>query len=236
MISIIFDVDDTLYDQMIPFRSACRQVYGEKASLLAEQIYRAFHTRGNEVFEASQRGEMSMTDMRVYRISKAMEDCKMMSSRQEALDFQACYAENQKKIFLPEMIKDCLDICKKAGVAMGVMTNGPSAHQRRKLESLGLSNWIPEQNMFISEEVGFAKPKLGFFQAVENAMGLEKSESYMIGDSYINDIAGAMQMGWNTIWLNRRSMIVDKLAGEPDYVVENEAQLKELLQKIVCCA
>ncbi len=234
MISIIFDVDDTLYDQMIPFRTACRQVYGKEAAQIAEQIYKAFHMRSNEVFDASQRGDISMTDMRVYRISKAMEDCKMTSSRQKALDFQACYAENQKRIYLSETIKECLDLCKAAGVSMGILTNGPSVHQRKKIDTLKLNEWIPKQNVFVSEEIGCSKPESGIFQAVEYAMKLEKEFTYMIGDSYINDIGGAMQMGWKTIWMNRRGLISKEELKMPDYTIKDEAELKRVIQELVC--
>ena len=35
-------------------------------------------------------------------------------------------------------------------------------------------------------------------------MGLEKAEIWFVGDSYALDVKGAVNAGWNAVWMNRR--------------------------------
>ena len=73
-LAILFDVDDTLYDMTQPFEKAYRDVFYDKYPQLDwKPVYVASRKHSDEVFEASQRGEISMDDMYVYRWSKAMD-------------------------------------------------------------------------------------------------------------------------------------------------------------------
>ena len=61
---------------------------------------------------------------------------------------------------------------------------------------------------------GARKPELAFFLALEQKLGVPRSELVMVGDSYTFDILGATGAGWRSIWFNPRCEVVPALAPE----------------------
>jgi putative hydrolase of the HAD superfamily len=59
------------------------------------------------------------------------------------------------------------------------------------------------QAVFISAEIGFLKPDVRFFRAVERRLNLLPSEIALVGDDEIADFCGARQAGWRAIRLDR---------------------------------
>lgn len=233
MISIIFDVDDTLYDQIMPFREAVIQVFGSRYEECTEELYAAFRRHSDELFEASQSGKIGIEDMRVCRITGAAQDCGFAISRERALLFQETYGLNQGKIRISDTIMETLDFCQKRGMMMGILTNGPSAHQRNKIKILRTDRWIPWESVYVSADIGVSKPDIAAFRYVEEHMGTDGGTVYMVGDSYRNDIAGAIQAGWKSIWLNHRKNQLGEGQAKPDYMVKSEKELQEVIQKIL---
>ena len=73
--------------------------------------------------------------------------------------------------------------------------------QRPRLERSAIRPFI--EKIFISEEIGVAKPAAGFFEAVFQEIGNPpKSEVLIIGDSLTSDIQGGIDYGIDTCWFN----------------------------------
>lgn len=228
MITFIFDIDDTLYDQMTPFSEAYFSVFGErKYGIDVTKLFVQSRKHSDEVYEQSLHGEMSMKDMQVYRIQKAFEDFEIPISEDEAWSFQKIYAKNQKEIRLPETIKMMLDEC--VGKArLGIVTNGPAEHQMEKASALELTKWIPREFIVVSGAVGVAKPEAGIFEVALQKIQPDQ-DVYYIGDSFGNDVLGAKQAGLKTIWMNRRDHVIPEGEAAPDYMVGTEEELRQLL-------
>ena len=227
MIAIIFDVDDTLYDQIIPFQNACQTILRRNLEN-AEEMYRAFSYWGNFYYPDYQTGKLPLDEYRIIRFSKAMEVCGVSVTRQQAIDFQKQYLENQSRLCLSQKMCEILDACRDARIWLGIMTNGPTHHQTAKIDVLGLKHWIPKEHIFISEAVGYTKPDREIFAAAESQMGQDVQSIYMVGDSYEKDVMGAMQAGWNTIWMNHRHHPLPDGAEEPDDTAYSEAELQKI--------
>jgi putative hydrolase of the HAD superfamily len=69
------------------------------------------------------------------------------------------------------------------------------------LTRLGLAALTP--NRFLSSELGFMKPEPQPFAAVQAQLGLFPGEIAMVGDSWRDDVKGALDAGWTAIWVNR---------------------------------
>lgn len=89
------------------------------------------------------------------------------------------------------------------GIRVGVLTNGPSGFQRRKLETSGLG---PELDaVAISEELGVAKPDRQAFERALALLGTSAEETAMVGDSLENDVLGALRAGLAAaVWMPGR--------------------------------
>jgi len=80
-----------------------------------------------------------------------------------------------------------------------LLTNGGTENQLRKIHQTGLNEFFPSNKIFISEALGCQKPNPTIFQIVQNQFPMH-SAFYMIGDHWENDILGALQCGWKTIY------------------------------------
>lgn len=90
-----------------------------------------------------------------------------------------------------------------AGYRLAVITNGPPGdHQRAKLRSAGLDRFFGEF-VFISCEVGVAKPDPRIFHHALNALGSRPEEALFVGDSLEHDAAGAVGAGLQGLWIHR---------------------------------
>ncbi len=61
------------------------------------------------------------------------------------------------------------------------------------------------QRIFVSSEIGWRKPALPFFRAIERQLKLRPEEILLVGDSIDNDYLAARQAGWQAVWLDRES-------------------------------
>ncbi|MBQ4216970.1 MAG: HAD-IA family hydrolase, partial [Clostridiales bacterium] len=127
-----------------------------------------------------------------------------------------------------DMIRTLDALASNPEIRLAVLTAGESEHQRHKVDMLGLDRWFNRKNVIVSGETGFSKPDVRLCRTVEEKLGLKPDELWMIGDSFKHDITGAMDSGWHTIWINRRSLPKpDRL---PDFEVTSDQELTSLLR------
>ena len=81
-----------------------------------------------------------------------------------------------------------------------IATNGGVKNQMNKLKKSGLLEIIDNKNIFISEKMKCKKPDKSFFNIIEKSF-TNTQNTVMIGDDPINDILGAKQNNWKTVWL-----------------------------------
>lgn len=225
MPAFIFDIDDTLYDRLTPFRLAYEEQYGAcRDENEMRVLFHAFIRRGNQVFEDAMAGQISMEEMYIFRFRQAAADFGQTVSRQEALDFQTAYQWQQNHIQLSPALEKLLALCREQGAFLGVITNGPSLHQRDKCRALGLSRWIGEEHILASGDIGINKPDPGIFREAMLRWQLDPETTWYAGDSYDRDIRGAAGAGWHTIWLDRSGKNEQKKP-PADFRVNSEEEL-----------
>jgi putative hydrolase of the HAD superfamily len=84
---------------------------------------------------------------------------------------------------------------------VAVVSNGSGAAQRMKLRRLGLDQLV--HGVFISGELGIAKPDPEIFQRALRWSGQAAADCLFVGDDPINDIAPAAALGLVTAWRTR---------------------------------
>ncbi|HWH69297.1 MAG TPA: HAD family hydrolase [Candidatus Sulfotelmatobacter sp.] len=80
-------------------------------------------------------------------------------------------------------------------VQLGIITNGGSDTQRRKFQAAGLEAVIPHGHLWISGEVGKAKPDPAIFLLASRTLGVAPETCLFIGDREQEDQAGATAAG-----------------------------------------
>lgn len=202
--AVLFDVDDTLYDQTVPFMEAYAQYFGENPPVPARTIYPVTRKYSDQIFSRAMAGGITMDELYIYRVKKAFEDFGVSFSDQEALAFQRLYAHRQDYIRMSPLLEEILEYC-SGKASLGIITNGPAGRQWDKVKSLQAERWIPHENIFVSADVGAEKPDRKIFDYAKQKMGLEDAEIWFVGDAYPLDVEGALNAGWNAVWMNRRN-------------------------------
>ena len=229
MIGLDFDVDDTLYEQIVPFENAYKSLFDIDIDM--EQFYLLSRYYSDVKFEASRNGEMTMDEYHIYRIQEAAKDLGVFLTDEQALNMQKEYKKNQQKLQISNITISILELAKENNVKLGIITNGPSEHQWSKVKALGVERWIDKENIIVSGDYSINKPDVKIFEIMQEKLKLPNDSLYYIGDSLENDIVGATNAGWKVIWINRykrkspENVNVYKIA-------ENNNKLFEIIEKI----
>ncbi|WP_175640207.1 HAD family hydrolase [Metabacillus schmidteae] len=230
MDTIIFDVDDTLYDQARSFHTTFRNMFeGPFTDEEIDQIYRVSRKYSEILFDQSEAGEITQFEWQTGRIIKACKDFNIPIDTEKAVEFHHLYVEEQQKIFLFDEVEQLLEALSKEGKQLAILTNGEEKHQAKKIEQLELTRWVPTENIFISGTHGHAKPKREIFEIIEEKLGLDKTKTVYIGDSFEKDVIGAKQVGWQAIWMNHRKRALPQNAAyKPDHEVYSAKELLDV--------
>jgi putative hydrolase of the HAD superfamily len=82
-----------------------------------------------------------------------------------------------------------------------LVTNGPTAIQRPKIELLELEPLFPV--IVVSEEVDAWKPDPRIFEIALERSGVAAGDAIYVGDSAEHDVPGAHAAGLRAVWVNR---------------------------------
>ena len=203
---VLFDLDDTLYDHSYHIRSAIDVLRNEHPFLqqhTSDQLTDLSHRLLEEVHSQLLRGEISVDDSRRIRWQKFLKEF----GQDHAFD-PVAFAESYRNAYYTservvpgtfELLEDL-----KNDYSIGIISNNLLDEQLEKMKRLGISDYI--DFFAISEEVGAAKPDRKIFDvAIERSKHLAE-ESVYIGDSWENDVIGALNAGIRPIWLNRNAI------------------------------
>lgn len=228
--NVIFDVDETLYNMTQPFERAFKEIWQDKYDIDMYELYTASRIHSDRVFDQVMAGTMTVDGAGVYRMQHAMRDFGFEITEEEALEFQHVYRKHQQHLDISKTMERILNLLKERGVSLAILTNGETNHQMEKIRGMGLERWLSDDRIFVSDAVGYFKPDVRTFRAVEDALHLNREETWYIGDSIENDIEGAGAAGWHAILLNRHHNDTSIIRHKPDYIVESEEELLDVLK------
>ena len=232
MDTIIFDVDDTLYDQAASFKKTCLKMFpGIFTEQDLDKLYIVSRKYSDSLFDRQVAGELTVREMHILRIQSACREFGMGISDMEALEFQQAYVAEQQKITLFEEVEEMLNLLKRRNKQLAVLTNGEEGHQSMKIRQLELEKWIPSDNIFISGAIGHAKPAVEPFRFIEENLQLDREKTVYIGDSFANDIVGAKSAGWHAVWMNHRGRALPDHRYLPDKEVHSASELLQLFSE-----
>jgi putative hydrolase of the HAD superfamily len=87
---------------------------------------------------------------------------------------------------------------KAAGAKLGLITNGPTIWQSRKIDSMGVAPLF--DTILISEREGVEKPDPQIFHRALERCGVSARDSMFVGDHPVVDIEGARNAGLIPVW------------------------------------
>lgn len=232
--AVFFDVDDTLYDHLTPFRKVVETIVRPKEGFPYEAAYHRLRYYSDILsLELGGAGSdeygSAVEDMRRRRFQLALQEFDIELSPEQAKSMQAAYIGCQYEIDMFEGARELLQRLADDGYIIGLITNGTQEHQMSKIAAMNLESIIPADRLFVSGDVGWDKPDHRIFAHVNERTGTSPEHSYYIGDSWRNDVIGALAAGWNVIWFNHRG-IAPESRHTPHYIAGSYKELAQILE------
>ncbi|MFA9559381.1 HAD family hydrolase [Evansella sp. AB-rgal1] len=210
---ICFDLDNTLFSHEQAFKraiEACYDLYlckewSVKSNVSFEYFFSVFKRNCDKYWGLYENKKLSKEEYRTIRFNETMKKLHLPCEDGAASMFHSYYDKSIDNFSEPfPSLFPLLDLLKKLKRNIAVLTNGKSTIQKNKINHLGVIPWIQRENIFISEDIGFAKPQVEIFKYAEERLNIKAAELLYIGDSWLHDVVGPMEAGWDSIFLNTR--------------------------------
>ena len=223
---LLWDIDGTILNFEKAEKRAIRTLF-EKFNLgeCTDEMLSHYIEINKKYWKLLECGEMEKERILVERFEEFFE--KEGIRTDVAAEFNKAY-----QLALGDTIAfndDALEIIKaqKKNYQIIIVTNGTAIAQKKKLERSGLDKIA--DNIFISEEVGYEKPSIHFFERVIAKAGIDDiSQAVIIGDSLTSDIQGGANAGIDTCWYNPKEEVNDTNL-KPTYIIKNLHELCEIV-------
>ncbi|MDU4697834.1 MAG: HAD family hydrolase [Paenibacillus sp.] len=207
--AVFFDVDDTLYDHLQPFRAALVETLSTGPDFPYEPAYHRMRYYSD--FLSAEAGGtpthgQELESMRTKRFVRSLGEFGLTLTTEQAATVQTAYLNRQFDIQPFPGAMELIGELQARGIVVGVITNGPPEHQWRKIRALGVDKLIPAELVFISGAVGLTKPDVRLFELIAGKLDKSPEQCCYIGDSWRNDVVGAAGAGWQVIWFNHRGV------------------------------
>lgn len=219
--TLLFDLDDTLLDFGKAEDNAITLLL-EKYNLPASEENKRLYSEINKSkWHALEKGEITRKELFASRFPD------YFSALGVEIDGAVANAEyisflGQGHFLLDGALETCRQLSDK--YTMYIITNGAKKAQEGRLGNSPLMQYF--DGVFISEEIGFDKPKKEYFDYVcAHISEKDKSKILVIGDSLSSDIAGAVGYGLDCCWVNRG----EEKPSDADYSVKKVADLLLIL-------
>lgn len=205
--TLIFDVDDTLYDVGTGF-TAHRNGEGATSFMVAklnfpdqptaqvvrDKYFEKYHSTAKALVVAEEEGQLPIQKEQGQQ--KNGEKKKIFSPKDlskwwtEKLNFSLLGGPNPN---LVSMLESC-------PLNLVAFSNGPRSYVLKVLKEIGLDKAFPPEKVFAVDDVlPLCKPEKGAFEKVMNAVGVkDASECIMVEDSMKN-IRVAKELGMGTV-------------------------------------
>lgn len=202
---LLFDADDTLFDFPRAEANALRWTL-EQCSLPFRPEFFAIYSRCNlQVWKEFERGEVTSLELRVKRFRLFFDETGMTG------DPEAVSPLYLRNLALgADLLPGAEEVIRalRGRFHLALVTNGLKEVQRPRLERSVLRDSF--ERVFISEEIGAAKPSRDYFEAVFRGIGNPPKESVLlIGDSLTSDMRGGLDYGIDTCWYNPSGKTTD---------------------------
>lgn len=203
--AVFFDMDDTLIERTTNVLALLQATYRGFADALAPieetDFIQTFGRKSQDMWYMMEDGVLPGDVARLYMIVNTLRALKADQSVAGAMlkDF------DDRIVNMTRLSGDTLvvmDTLREAGIKVGIVTNGFTTVQTRKIERLDLHNH--SDFVLISEEVRSFKPDRGIYDQAMSLAGVNAAQALFVGDNLDTDIAGAVGVGMGAVLIDPR--------------------------------
>ena len=157
--TLLFDADNTLFDFSRAEKNALTDTLNAFGVVPTEALIASYSRINDEMWRRLERGEITKEALRTARFAVfcsthgfAIDETKMAVFYMDALSKQTV------------LVEGALEVCQRLSAVcrMYIVTNGIKSVQTRRFAASALKEYFLD--VFISEEIGYAKPDKRFFE------------------------------------------------------------------------
>ena len=222
--ALFFDIDDTLLNYERCSREALRKTLHCFNILDNDKANEFFRLIDIQLWTKQKQGELSVNDVLEMRFSQLFE---RLGIREYNPKFQFAYQEKLAKEFITE--PNAVETIQYFSIRYKIFaaSNGILKMQQKRMESAGLLQYFSD--LFVSDDIGYEKPCVYFFNECLKRSQLKNSEVLFIGDSIEADIVGAYNSGIASCWYNPKRKDNYSRA-KISYTISDLSELRTILQ------
>ncbi|MCL4451687.1 MAG: HAD family hydrolase [Candidatus Thermoplasmatota archaeon] len=204
---IIFDLDNTLYDDVGAVKKALFILKSENeylSGMTVEDLFKKYYTMQSGIQERYMNGELTLDQIGLERFRKFISET---GGPEDEGEINAIYERfNYLHVHCGRAVpgaKGLLGRLKRDHV-IGIITNHIGRLQQRKIEKIGIGKYV--DFVIAAYDVRMFKPEPEIFSLAMNYAGVSPEDAVMVGDSWEHDIQGAVSAGIRAVWVNRRKL------------------------------
>ena len=218
---IVFDLDDTLYDEIDFVKSAFNEVseyFAKKYNLNNLDIYTSFV----DELDKNGRGRIFDETFKFFGISSKTNILKALS----------IYRTHKPDIYLSSETLEILSFYQSKNIPLYIITDGNKIVQNNKIEALNLRKYVKKD--FITHRFGkkYSKPSPYCFEKIRKLERVNPEDIVYIGDNPNKDFVNIKKLGFRTIRIKKGmfSNLTKTEEFEAEIIIKN---LQELINIII---
>lgn len=227
---IFIDIDDTI----LSFQGYVREamISGFQAFGIGpfeESMFSVFHEINSKLWHRLEEGTLTFEELKRIRWNLIF---TALGFEADGVKFEEYFRDRLFDSAIPETGAMELLEYLKGKYVLCAASNGPFLQQKNRLRVGGMLDFF--SHLFISEEIGYAKPSPEFFQVCMERLHAKSDgkllprDVMIIGDSLSSDIAGGIAFGLQTLYYNPKKKPVPSEI-RPDYMVNTLSEIKNIL-------
>ena len=221
---ILLDADETIFDFKRAEAHSFKQMLESFNVEYTDERLALYSEINLKMWKALERGEITRERLKTLRFEKFFEligvsgiDCVAVNDSYLTNLSNSTFMIEGAVEFVKELSKYC---------KIYLATNGLTKAQTGRFEKSAVRDYI--DSMFISEEIGYAKPDKAYFDYIFNALNItDKSRVIIVGDSLTSDMQGGKNAGVTTCLYSRNGgMVQSELC---DYQIKDYNEFFDIL-------
>ncbi len=194
---LLFDADNTIWDFDTAEATALERTLLERDIAWSEEVLGTYRLINQAAWSDYENGRLPKEQLRDIRFQRLLEHYRHDHPAEElSISYRSYLAASH------HLLPGALEVLKsvRTRYRLGLITNGLQEVQRPRLANTALEPYF--QFIAISDEIGVAKPSVGFFDHAARQMGHpDPATVLVIGDNPNADIRGALDYGYDACWL-----------------------------------
>lgn len=203
---VLLDADETVFDFQKAEAYSFKRMLESYGITYTDERLALYSEINSNLWKALERGEVTRERLKTLRFE--MFFLEIGVSGVDLIEVNDRYLTNlSNSTFMiegaPQFVKELHKYCK-----IYLATNGLKKAQTGRLSKSEIKDDV--DGMFISEEIGYAKPDKAYFDFIFDSINAaDKSRVIILGDSLTSDMQGGRNAGITTCRYNRDGVVVE---------------------------